>query len=307
MFENEKINDRELLQDIKKIILSKSSDQITDNTDLILSYFALDAKTDMENHPVAIAYYKKMGWNEYKYFDVINSFYTTFVCALVAFSNTKEPYYMYFEKYNHPDWNWKIFDYGNCTELSYATAYGLCDISKANFSKKAINSDYLLHDILNEFKRTDNGKKIEQLASLSHCVANFMPCPSAYEYGKLSYNQLKGILPESSDYLPMFIDKIQCCYEQHSPLVYRQKMKDEQIGFETIAKWHNWFKKNQTTYCLDDYYQVKENRIIGKPFFTGQNLLYPIPKTEKEVCECLNSILKRIQNRAKLISQRGYK
>lgn len=45
---------------------------------------------DLENKVFNEKEYRQLGWYQNEYFDVINSFYTTFVCALVAYANDIE-------------------------------------------------------------------------------------------------------------------------------------------------------------------------------------------------------------------------
>ena len=268
------------LQDIKKHIYKKSP-SYTDNINLIMNFYSDKNSVELERSDIATTIYKNLNWNKYNQFDVINSFYITFVCALVA---------------TQPD----NFRFGKKTKLAYRTTFGFCDISKINFAKKSIDEDYKeLHNNLRKFYKTDIGSLCNRLAGYCHSIANFMPSPSAYEKGKLSYNQLKGCLPDCVDYLPLFIDKIQYCYENNLPLHYNSISGDMQINYCTIAQWHDWFIKNyDTTLHLEDYYTIRGNQIIGNNFFLGQSLSYPIPKTKKEINECLSSMIQCIESRA---------
>ena len=64
--------------------------------------------------------------------------------------------------------------------------------------------------------------------------------------------------------------------------------------------------------CLEDYYYIyrapdnaEEPHIKGIPFFKTQSLMYPVPKTEGEVKECLDEMVKRIKIRAYRIYEKA--
>ena len=131
-----------------------------------------------------------------------------------------------------------------------------------------------------------------------------MPCPDAYEKGKLSYNQLKGVLPDVQDYFPLMIDKIERCYAKQIGIAYTvkdektEKEIQKEISYDTVVSWHKWFLKNREEYCLEDYYDIKDGHIEYKPLFDKQTLEYPLPQKEDEIKECLEEIIKRIETRA---------
>ena len=115
-----------------------------------------------------------------------------------------------------------------------------------------------------------------ELAALTHTVANFMPCPC------FSYNALKGCKEQVRDFLPLMADYV-----------------DRQGAQE----WKDWFILNRKKYCLEDYYYIDTGEdhaahIKGIPFFRSQSLDHPLPRTEEEITECLDEMIKRIRVRA---------
>ena len=115
-----------------------------------------------------------------------------------------------------------------------------------------------------------------ELAALTHTVANFMPCPCS------SYNALKGTREQVRDFLPLMAD-------------YAERQGNQE--------WKDWFLFNREKYCLEDYYYIDTGEdhtahLKGIPFFRSQSLDHPLPRTEEELTECLDEMIKRIRVRA---------
>ncbi|MCG4469692.1 hypothetical protein L0P50_12390 [Lawsonibacter sp. DFI.6.74] len=115
-----------------------------------------------------------------------------------------------------------------------------------------------------------------ELAALTHTVANFMPCPCS------SYNALKGTREQVRDFLPLMAD-------------YAERQGNQE--------WKDWFLFNREKYCLEDYYYIYTGEdhtahLKGIPFFRSQSLDHPLPRTEEELTECLDEMIKRIRVRA---------
>ena len=215
-----------------------------------------DAK-DYEYNEFAQGVYKELGWykgepdsngkQDIKYFDVINSFWTTFSRIM----NIEFPH-IYKEKgagnisiYKR---HYKDDDKGY-EEPSFPEKYiGILgrpeyksEISKGKHEECQTHANTVLGKY----------KKLDEFAAKCHCIANFMPCPDA------DYNNVKGLC-KAADYFPLMIDLIQECIDECKPLTYKDDEKIKQIKFETIQKWHQWFIDNRKNYCLNDYYEIIE-------------------------------------------------
>lgn len=270
-----------------KYIIDNENKSNGDSFDLLMRFFATDDKklgyypgTELENRDFARYVYEILDWNENKRFDIINSFWITFTWVM---------HYYYPSKY-------KIMPAGNIS--IYKNKY----FDYQTFPERYVAGE---KDVLNDINRLlESNDKIKQFALLCDCVANFMPCPNGFEIGKLSYNHLKGILPDVQEYFPLMIDKIERCYTDKKGIIYKVKDKktkkefQEEISYNTVEKWHNWFIKNRETYCLEDYYDIKDEHLEYKPLFENQSLECPVPQKEDEVIECLEEIIKRIETRA---------
>lgn len=293
-----------------KYIVDYDNKSNGDSFDLLMSFFATDDKkfggytydkkfisfSDLEKRDFARYVYGILGWNNNSYFDVINSFWTTFSCAIIKtyqemYNDDNEDKFYFFYKTNRPHlpYNKKPTSENSNT---YPKKY-------LEYLSKRPNCDFL--KIIN---RTNEKYQIKRMAKLCGCVANFMPCPDAYEKGKLSYNQLKGVLPDVQDYFPLMINKIEKCYVEKTGIKYYVDNKQELISHDTVEKWHKWFLENIEEYCLEDYYDVKDGHLIYKPLFdcekceNKQTLKYPVPQKEDEIKECLEEMIKRIESRA---------
>lgn len=264
-------------REIKNDFDVKSESQ--NSFDLLMCFFASSKIDDLEKHEqVKEDYYKELGWNDNNYFDVINSFWTTFTWAMHC--SNREKYW--------------IADAGNVKNV-YKNPYR----KYPSFSQKYNN---------NEDETTENVKhmlntfqKFEELAKLCHCVANFMPCPDR------RFNGLKGRLFEVKDYFPLMIDKIQKHIDENCAIVYCRN--DCKITIDELKEWRNWFIKYRKEYCLEDYYRIipeyngesvdyDDFRLVGIPLFEKQSLDYPVPKTVSELEKCLEEMINRIKTRA---------
>lgn len=293
----------------------------------ILKFFAGSQKGNhLEKREFNEKEYRQLGWYQNEYFDVINSFYTTFVCALVAYANDIEQITQYWgervkEHKSHDEknkcdyikeWTKPPFALGGLftkdfneitkddTELKYLTKHDFCDIGNGKYAEKPLDSENIQYDILEDFKSTNNGKLLEELARLTHCVADFMPCPES------PFNTAKGH-SIAHDYLPLFVDLIQSCINIRKELEYTiHKKKDgeeiveiHKVEVNVLKGWKELLIKNVDNYCLGRYYIVMENGDLkGKPFFKNQSLTHPYPENEKEVNECVGNMIKCITARA---------
>lgn len=273
---------------------------------LIMEFFSTDDKEQLEWLKYNQDVYEKLGWKGEQHFDVISSFWTVFVCALVAYSRTleKDNQLQDFWKdipVNQNTWKHKsIFTFGANTLLAYATKFPeMYDIGKCTYASKVLDSANIQSIVLSKFLETAlYSNQIKNLASLCHSVANFMPCPPP------PYNRAKGLVKRMHDFIPLFIDLIDAHCEQGKSITYADPQgRQVEVNVITLQDWKDWFISNRSKYCLEDYYYIytdKDNNghIKGIPFFKSQNLSYPLPREENEITECLDEMVKRIRVRA---------
>ncbi|MCM3667156.1 hypothetical protein M3204_22405 [Mesobacillus subterraneus] len=280
-----------LLRDHKEFIEELFYGKPSDSFDRIMYFFASDSNNkDLEDRPVAKAIYEKLGWNS-NYYDVINSFWITFACSIVnTGSKDFKDHYKFTD--NLPRLPYPKYSKGE-NKRTYPKEY----LTR----KDKLNQDFI--KIINESREI---QYINKFALLCHSAANFMPCPSKYEKGKKSYNQLKGILADVRDYLPLMIDKIQQCIDSNQPLKYFVNGEEDEVSLCTIKEWKEWFEVNYKNYFLEDYYVIdyEKGRIKGKPLFKNQKLSYPIPRKNEEIEECIKNIITITQRRADLMAKR---
>lgn len=291
--------------DLKKVINEKFELPCKHNFDRIMLYFATifteNEIVALEQRNPAKAIYKRLNWDEEiynngeKYYDVINSFWTIYTCGAVIETSKIEN-----KSVNHASY---FFQEKNRVMMLIQSNRESPFFKANKYASKYLKLPGFLsgkgfYDIA---KKTQNVEGILELAGLCHCVANFMPCPTEYEIGKLSFNQLKGCLYDVKDFLPLMIDKIQQCILLNTELKYGDNDK-KKISMKTLYKWRDWFICNRERYMLEEYYSIEEDtngnqQIIGIPMFKKQSLLYTIPRTEDELIECLNEMNRRIKAR----------
>lgn len=306
-----------------------------DKIDLILRSFLVEFKKDdqelgLESKLLNEDVYRRLEWDGNEYFDIVNSFYPTFVCALVAYANDidiKKITQYWDERVeehrlhngNKCDyikmWLKKPFAFGgrftkdfskitkDDTELEYCVqekgANRFYHIGKKAYADKALDPKNIQSDILTDLKSTDNGKLIMEFAELTYCVANFMPCPSS------NLNVAKGA-SIAHDFLPVFVDLIQSCIIEQKELEYtviKEKNGEKipeirKVEVNVLKSWKDWFIANVDEYCLSCYYEVKDGKLKGIPLFKAQSLDHPYPDGVDEVKECLSNMINCIKTRA---------
>lgn len=237
-----------------------------------------------------------LGWDN-KNYDVICSAWNTYLALLVTYAQ----YY----NIKCTDCDGKIdkvmYYYSKNKHLGYWYKNNEGKVLQATFFKH--NEKYPYSSYYNKFLDDGNihsifakrmAKEITDimvLSKLCHCVPNFMPCPNI-EGEK--YNRIKGQLSDVRDYFPLMIDKIQKCVSQQSKL--------EDVEDSVLQNWHSFFVENRRRYFLEDFYYVTKKGekyfLVGIPLFKGQSLENPMPNNLEEAKECLENIIKNIQNRA---------
>lgn len=249
--------------------------------------------------------YEKLGWKneeanaEKHEFDVINSFYTIFVCALVSYSESIKDTENFWKALNSKitaNWTCRVFGTGTTTALKYAAQNELRDISKKAYAKKVLDSGNIQQKILRDFiKNAKYANVLKDLASQCHSVANFMPCPNT------PFNTVKGFHKRVCDFFPLMIDLI----NEEKEITYTYKEEKRTVPQKEVQKWKAWFIENREAYCLEDYYDIVDGCLLGKAFFDGQSLDNPLPKKESELTECLSEMVKRITDRAEKLALRS--
>ena len=243
-----------------------------DNFARIMGFFSKYENTHLEQRQYNNPWYMQLGWMTEECFDVINSFWTVYACALIVLSKYKG--YYFDDKNNIPC-------IGTLKKNTYAKKYlgdGQWRSNPATLRKYA-------NETLNQIPELNN------LAELCHCTANFMPCPD-------SFNGAKGTNPMVRDFLPLMIDLIEVrCNEEHSIMC--------ESNCSPWKTWKEWLIDNREKYCLEDYYEIygdeqdlTPKRIKGIPFFENQSIEHPLPTNEHEVQICINEMVTRIKKRA---------
>ncbi len=113
------------------------------------------------------------------------------------------------------------------------------------------------------------------------------------------FNQAKGCIIEVVDSLNLMIDKIQECIDNKVNLEYIENYYKKVIELEKLKIWQEWFIKNQSVYCLNDFYRVtNDNKIEGRKLFKNQSLNNPLPQNRNDILESLESIISLLSERA---------
>ena len=252
------------------------------------AYYLNCSVKDYESMDFAQAFYFFLRWNGHTFYDVINSFYMTFQCALV------------YPEEKLPETEYKFAETAEGVIFQYKPkSYDFCSIGKAKHAQKILDPENICHKAVAAL----NGKPISSLAEYCHCIANFMPCPEK------PYNEAKGCLSDVRDYFPLMIDKIQRCIDEDKPIKYTVKGREKTVPAETLKSWKKWFIDNRKELCLEDYYYVisyknGETAIKGKPLFKGQSLSEPFPSDTDKVNECIRTMLHKIDKRANRMVRR---
>lgn len=256
---------------------------------LIMAFFATQnpAIRDLENVSYNHDLYDTLGWQDESCFDVISSFWTLFACAVIREVHDNKAYGRFKRFYNFPDYINHSTPWIPGGKNGYENAYGERADSFPEKYLKLSRTQSIVESTIRSYP------KLNEFARLSHSVANFMPCPSS------PYNEAKGIVKKIHDFLPLFIELI----DTHCKIKKSVIVNQIEVDLKTLQGWKNWLISNRKKYCLEDYYYIytDENQIEhikGIPFFKAQSLDYPLPRTENEIEECLDEMIKRIHIRA---------
>ncbi|WP_430788359.1 hypothetical protein VBD025_00750 [Virgibacillus flavescens] len=278
-----------------KLWVEKNIASLPNSFERIMKRYEL-GKGDYENSILADMVFSRLGWvNVSK--DIKNSFWGTFTCALVKLSEENNWTYSSASRNKCTD---SMYSFDNDYNIMYCSwnpdteRWGKFPLSKKKFGEK-ISSSKNIHQekiptLLKEFP------EFRELSNICDSIANFMPCPD------YPFNSVKGCLDDVKDYLNLMIDKIQNCIDTNQNLIYYIGENQEEIKLEKVSEWKEWFIKNQKVYHLTDYYFIENEKIVGKPLFENQSLLYPMPLEKEEIRNCVKETIKRINNRANSIS-----
>lgn len=271
-----KIEDR-LFHDIKK-----QKYQDIKPIDRIMTFFKdINNDKDLENSCYAKEIYKELRWEEYKYFDVINSFWTTFSCGLA------------------------ISNYWLASQNKVKKVYYSFANNRVKMMRKKVYAKYYFERNENsEFKiiirkLQSNYPNIHELAEMCHATINFMSCPKGF-------NVAKGCCSEVQDFLPLMVDKIEKCIVNEKSLEYINKDKQVKVSVKDLEEWKKWLISNRKKLILEEYYDYDNEKLmlIGRKFFKNQTLEHPIPTSYEEFKECIEEMINRIKNRGNKMKER---
>lgn len=264
------------LEDKKQTLALNGGD---DPIRLILAYFSTDNQNidELEKLKYNKALYRRLGWQDEEWFDVISSFYQVYCCGLAWVCSGKTC--------NDYGADWSDLDGGDLPPFrleqdgTFKALFRLPDpqytfVKKRTLAGKMLKPTTIYSAVSREL--IARKRQYRELAALTHTVANFMPCPCS------SYNALKGTREQVRDFLPLMAD-------------YAERQGNQE--------WKDWFLFNREKYCLEDYYYIDTGEdhtahLKGIPFFRSQSLDHPLPRTEEELTECLDEMIKRIRVRA---------
>lgn len=250
-------------------------------------------KGSYEYLPLATSFFDELHWCSNTK-DIIMPFWRIFASALVFCS----------EQYEISGGKWKtdnvrptyIWDNENC--MRYRTEYNKRDnniglpISKEKLGSKYHEENTIHYEFIRKSVLLFDG--LVELAEITDSMANFAPCPG------VPFNKLKGIMPDVCDFLNLMIDKIQLCVDKNIGIEY-VGCKDAADAVQ-VKEWHKWFIDNRENYFLNEYYCIDGNNLIGRPMFATQSLRNPLPGTEEEIQECIDSLIRIIKNRGNLMN-----
>lgn len=254
---------------------------------------------DLENpkgNAALASLYKEVGWGEFAHFDVINSLYKPFLCfCAVNDANPTRPLF----KIN----NYEIlFDHASAR----STADYIKEIKKEYFAKAYI--DFISGNAKNLgnrsadkeeiYEKLVNNPALNELAELTYTLANIAPCPSEV------FNNIKGII--ANDDLSLFVNILRNGFENPITLYSFNKILEKggmTLTPDICREWVDWLIENRSKAFLEDYYFIKDGRIIGIPQFPDQTLIKTIPEDGfNHSCHIRNTI-SRINSRALRIAK----
>lgn len=266
----------------------------------VLSYWADDNGKDLEdpNSNAALAgLYAQIGWGNFRHFDVLNSLYKPYLCyGAVYDENPGRPLFMI----NKDE---VLLDRASARvkQPEY-----IANIKKSFFAKNYV--DYIKGDAKNignrhadrlEFyEKLVDDADLNELSKITYTLANFTPSPSD------AFNAIKGII--ASDSLPLFVDILQHGANDPATLIPYNKTLENRglILTESLCiEFIEWLKENRSVAFLDDFFFVKEGKVVGIPMFPNQSLTHTIPANDFELSCFIRNTIARINSRAMRIAK----
>ena len=230
--------------------------------DMIMVYYRDSNIFDLEKKQYNEIVYKKLGWSEENYFDVISSFWIIF--QHIVFTKN---------------------DGFKVTKKTYPSMY---------FSEKYGKG---IQRNINQLCKMFEG--IVQLSKLCHSIANFMPCPSnGFNHAKGCLEDVNDFFPLMIDKIQECIDteeQMKYSIENRTYEVDLDTIKKWHKFF--IDNYSNYCL--DMYYSIKEC--NNQQKIVGINFFKGQSLKYPLPKGDDEIKECLDKMISCIKIRAKKI------
>lgn len=240
---------------------------------------------DYEQNELTEAIFNRLGWSN-KYKDTIFSF-RTIICKIIEVYSEENVI-----KLNADN---RIKFYFKENTLRYEINGQQKDnfqYSKKILYQKATDETKALNQIMNKiFEDKKLFERLKNVAGLVDSLSNFTPHPG------YPFNQAKGNLENIADNLNLMIDKVQKCINNNKDLLYGNNYK---IEMAVLLKWKEWFVRNQESYCLNNIYEIKDDKIVGINLFDTQSLEKPLPTNKEE-------ILKYLDNMIKILNARGEK
>lgn len=212
---------------------------------LIMEFFSTNNKNigHLEDPKYNYDIYKNLGWQDEEHFDVISSFWTVFACAVIREVNDNKEYSGSKRYCNFPDYINYSTPWIPGGKYGYKNDDGERQLS---FPERYLKPLTGIVSIVNS--TISSYPKLNELAALTHSVANFMPCPSS------PYNATKGLVGRMHDFIPLFIDLIDAHCEQ-GKITYADpqggRVEVNAITLQNWKDWKDWFISNRSKYCLD--------------------------------------------------------
>ena len=240
---------------------------------------------DYEQNELTEAIFIRLGWSN-KYKDTIFSF-RTIICKIIEVYSEKNVIKL------NDDKRIKFYFKGNTLRYEInGQQKDKYQYSKEKLYEKAINETIALNQIMNKiFEDKELFERLKIVAGLVDSLSNFTPHPG------YPSNQAKGNLENIADNLNLMIDKVQKCINDDKDLLYGNNYKIER---RKLIEWKDWFVRNQESYCLNNIYEIKDDKMVGINLFDTQSLGKPLPTNKEE-------ILKYLDNMINILNVRGEK
>ena len=232
---------------------------------------------DYEQNELTEAIFNRLGWRN-RYTDTIFSF-RTIICKIIEVYSEENVIKLNDDKRIKFYFKENTLRYEINGQQNDKYKYG-----KKLLYEKATDEKKALNQIMNKiFEDKDLFDKLKIVAGLVDSLSNFMPHPG------YPFNQAKGNLDNIADNLNLMIDKVQKCINDNKDLLYGNN--DKKIEVAVLLKWKEWFVRNQESYCLNDIYEIKDDKMVGRKLFDTQSLGKPLPTNKEEILKYLDNMI----------------